>query len=218
MHRSTRNTKLEDCRLHGPRSGAELFLVEGDSAANSVTAARDSLFQAVLPMQGKPLNVRKASARRLADNPWMQTLFNSMGCSIGIHFKLNTLRYERLMLLFDPDADGIHCGALMLICFEHLMPALLEEGRIHMVRAPLLRVTSPALSAPIYARAPAQQQELLEALRKSGIDDFQLLRYRGLGSLERNLLIEQCILPESRQATVATREEAKMAMEMFGGK
>lgn len=213
----TINSKLEDCRRHGPDSGAELFLVEGDSAANSVTAARDTLFQAVLPMQGKPMNVGKASAKRLADNAWLQTLFDSLGCGIGSDFKLETLRYERVMLLFDPDADGIHCGALMLICFECLMPELLDTGRVHMIRAPLLRVTSPSLSAPVYAHAPTHHQELLRALQERGINDYQLLRYRGLGSLERDLLIEQCILPETRRAKAVTRDEAQMAMKMFGG-
>jgi len=210
------NTKLADCRRHGPQSGTELFLVEGDSAANSVIAARDTLFQAVLPMQGKPMNVAKASAKRLASNIWLQTLFNCLGCGVGRAFNIDALRYERVMLLFDPDADGIHCGALMLICFEYLMPELIDSGRVHMIRAPLLRITSPSLSKPVYAHAPSHHQELLDALQERGIDDYQLLRYRGLGSLERELLIEQCLLPETRRAKAVTREEAQMAMTMFG--
>lgn len=213
----TINSKLEDCRRHGPHSGTELFLVEGDSAANSVTAARDKLFQAVLPMQGKPLNVGKASSKRLAENIWLQTLFKSLGCGVGRDFNAKALRYERVMLLFDPDADGIHCGALMMICFECLMPELLDTGRVHMIRAPLLRVTSPSLSAPVYAHAPTQHQEILRALQERGINDYHLLRYRGLGSLERELLTEQCLLPETRRAKVVTRDEAQMAMTMFGG-
>lgn len=191
--------------------------MEGDSAANSVTAARDKLFQAVLPMQGKPLNVGKASSKRLAENIWLQTLFKSLGCGVGRDFNAKALRYERVMLLFDPDADGIHCGALMMICFECLMPELLDTGRVHMIRAPLLRVTSPSLSAPVYAHAPTQHQEILRALQERGINDYHLLRYRGLGSLERELLTEQCLLPETRRAKVVTRDEAQMAMTMFGG-
>ena len=191
--------------------------MEGDSAANSVIAARDKLFQAVLPMQGKPLNVGKASTRRLAENIWLQTLFNSLGCGVGRDFNIKALRYERVMLLFDPDADGIHCGALMMICFERLMPELLDAGRVHMIRAPLLRVTSPSLSAPLYAHAPTHHHEILRALQERGIDDYQLLRYRGLGSLERELLTEQCVLPETRRAKAVTRDEAQMAMTMFGG-
>jgi len=209
----TINSQLADCRRHGPNSGAELFLVEGHSAANSVTAARDKLFQAVLPMQGKPMNVGKASTKRLDNNIWLQTLFTSLGCGTGDDFDINTLRYERVMLLFDPDADGIHCGALMLICFELLMPELLNT----MIRAPLLRFTSPSLSEPIYAHAPMHQEEIVKKLQDRGIDDYQLLRYRGLGSLEKELLTEQCILPETRRAKPVTREEAQMAMKMFGG-
>jgi len=184
-HLYSSHSKLVDCLRHGPHSGAELFLVEGDSAANSVTAARDTLFQAVLPMQGKPMNAGKASASRLAGNNWLQTLFQSLGCGTGNDFNMDALRYERVMLLFDPDADGIHCGALMLICFEHLMPM--------------------------------HQEEIVKKLQDRGIDDYQLLRYRGLGSLEKELLTEQCILPETRRAKPVTREEAQMAMKMFGG-
>jgi len=213
----TTNSKLEDCRRHGPNSGAELFLVEGDSASNSVVSARDQLFQAVLPMQGKPLNVGKASKKRLAQNIWLQTLFKSLDCSIGREFNMKALRYERVMLLFDPDADGIHCGALMMICFERLMPELLDAERVHMIRAPLMRVTSPSLSAPIYAHAPAHHHEILQALQERNIDDYQLLRYRGLGSLEQGLLIEQCLSPETRQAKPVTRDDAQMAMKIFGG-
>jgi DNA gyrase/topoisomerase IV subunit B len=213
----TKNSKLDDCRRHGPHSGAELFLVEGDSAANGVTAARDKLFQAVLPMQGKPMNVTKASTKRLAGNIWLQTLFNTLGCGVGRDFNINALRYERVMLLFDPDADGIHCGALMLICFERLMPELIDSGRVHMIRPPLLRVTSPSLPAPVYAHAPTHQPEILRALQERGIVDYQILRYRGLGSLERELLIEQCILPETRRTKAVTRDEAQLAMKMFGG-
>jgi len=213
----TANSKLEDCHSHGPDSGAELFIVEGDSAANSVIAARDKLFQAVLPMQGKPLNVDKASRKRLAENIWLQTLFKTLGCGVDHKFNIKALRYERVMLLFDPDADGIHCGALMMICFERLMPELLDTGRVHMVRAPLLRVTSPSLSAPIYVHAPTHHHEIVRELKERDIDDYQLMRYRGLGSLERDLLVDQCLLPETRRAKAVTRDDAQMAMKMFGG-
>lgn len=105
----------------------------------------------------------------------------------------------------------------MLICFEHLIPELIDAGRVHMIRAPLLRFTSPSLSAPVYAHAPMHQEEIVKKLQERGIDDYQLLRYRGLGSLEKELLTEQCILPETRRAKAVTREEAQMAMKMFGG-
>ncbi|MFT6876061.1 MAG: DNA gyrase subunit B [Granulosicoccus sp.] len=107
-----------------------------------------------------------------------------------------------MTLLFDPDADGIHCGALMIICFERLMPELLDAGRVHMIKAPSLRLTSPSLSAPVYAHAPTHHHEILQALRERGIDD-----YRSLGSLERELLTEQCLLPETRSAKAVTRDK-----------
>ena len=99
--------KLDDCQAHGPGSGAELFVVEGDSAADAVSRVRDPAFQAVLPMQGKPLNARKASEKKVAGHPLFQALADAIGAGIGARFDAAACRYERILLLMDPDADGI---------------------------------------------------------------------------------------------------------------
>ncbi len=102
--------KLHDCQIHGIGSEAELFIVEGDSASKNVVRVRNRQFQAVLPMQGKPLNACKASKRVVGQNELYQQLVAALGAGWDETFDLSQLRYDRVILLFDPDADGIHCG------------------------------------------------------------------------------------------------------------
>lgn len=217
MHYSNKPTKLEDCREHGPGSAAELFLVEGDSAAHSVAALRNKQFQAVLPMQGKPMNAAKASDARINDYSLFQAFRSAMGMSKPGETGSLVYRFEKIVLLFDPDADGIHSGALMLIYLHRVLPELLDAGAILMVRAPLYRVTSASLKKPQYAASEFHIKELREKLSERGITDQQTLRYRGLGSLEQDLLRSRCIDPMTRNADVMTRKDAKMALQIFGG-
>jgi DNA gyrase subunit B/topoisomerase-4 subunit B len=219
MRYSNKPAKLEDCRDHGPGSGAELFLVEGDSAAHSVAALRNKQFQAVLPMQGKPMNAAKASESRIQGYGLFSAFRSAMGMGAGEPGETGSLihRFEKIVLLFDPDADGIHSGALMLIFLHRVLPELLDNGAILMVRAPLYRVTSPALNQPQYAASEFQIEELRKKLSERGITDQQTLRYRGLGSLEHDLLLSRCIDPTTRKADVMTRKDAKMALQVFGG-
>lgn len=211
--------KLHDCKIHGPDSGAELFLVEGDSASANVAKCCDSQLQAVLPMQGKPLNAIKASTDRVADNPWFKALFDAIGIAKSARTKIpvsdDGLRYQRIVLLFDPDADGIHCGALMLMFFHRFLPSLLEQNRLLMVRPPLFRVTHERLQAPAYASSQAHYEHIVAQLKKNGVTDHQTLRYRGLGSLEETLLREHCIDPTTRKADLMGPCDAQMAIEVF---
>lgn len=126
--------KLHDCHLHGLDSGAELFVVEGDSASKSVCCARTATTQAVLPMQGKPMNAIKASKHAVADFELFRSLVTAIGAGFDDQLNLAKLRYDRVILLFDPDADGIHCGALMTMFFHRWMRPLLESGRLSTLR------------------------------------------------------------------------------------
>jgi DNA gyrase subunit B len=130
--------KLVDCKQHGP--GAELYIVEGDSASSTVARLRDERFQAVLPMQGKPLNSMKATSKKVGANPWFAALIDAIGADYGEHFELQNVRYEKIILLMDPDADGIHCGALLLMFFNRLMQPLLQSGGIALTRAPMATI------------------------------------------------------------------------------
>ena len=124
--------KLDDCTHHGIGSGAELYVVEGDSAAGAVSRMRNAAYQAVLPMQGKPLNTVRATAQRVVANPWFAALTDALGTGLGDAFEIKALRYDRVILLMDPDADGIHCGALVTLFFYRWMrPAARRRSRGH---------------------------------------------------------------------------------------
>ena len=213
-----RNTpvKLTDSRRHG--AGTELFIVEGDSAASTVAALRDGQFQAVLPMQGKPLNAIKASAEKVAAYP----LFKALNESLGIDhsrptadlFVWDDLRFERLVLLFDPDADGIHSGALMLMFVYQYLRPLLDQGRVLMIHAPWVQI-SLTEQQPLYAYSEAQALALTQQLRAQGKTP-QVVRYRGLSGIDRAILMQTCIDPATRSARVMTERDALAAIEIFG--
>ena len=213
-----RNTpvKLTDSRRHG--AGTELFIVEGDSAASTVAALRDGQFQAVLPMQGKPLNAIKASAEKVAAYP----LFKALNESLGIDhshptadlFVWDDLRFERLVLLFDPDADGIHSGALMLMFVYQYLRPLLDQGRVLMIHAPWVQI-SLTEQQPLYAYSEAQALALTQQLRAQGKTP-QVVRYRGLSGIDRAILMQTCIDPATRNARVMTEQDALAAIEIFG--
>ena len=147
-------SRLDDCRRAGD-DGAELFVVEGESAAAAVARVRDADFQAVLPMQGKPLNATRATRAKLLAHPLFGPLVDAVGTGIEPDYRATSLRYGRILLLMDPDADGIHCGVLLLLFFRRWMPQLIAAGRIGIVRPPesvpatkliwRIRATSPSL-------------------------------------------------------------------------
>ena len=212
-----RNTpiKLVDSRRHG--EGTELFIVEGDSAASTVAALRDGQFQAVLPMQGKPLNALKATPQKVASYP----LFKAVNESLGVQtthtadlFAWESLRFERIVLLFDPDADGIHSGALMLMFVYQYLRPLLDQGRVLMIHAPWVQISLKDEPA-IYAYSEAQALALTEQLRAQGKIP-QVVRYRGLSGIDRAILMQTCIDPATRNARVMTEQDALAAIEIFG--
>lgn len=205
--------KLVDSRLHG--TGTELFIVEGDSAASVVANLRDAQFQAVLPMQGKPLNAIKASAEKAMNYPLFKALADSLGVKLGYDFNSNQLQFERVILLFDPDADGIHSGALMLLFFYQFMRPMLEAGKIEIIHAPWMQVSIQGQS-PMYAFSEAQSLSLLTQLRAQGHEPITV-RYRGLAGIDREILFNTCINPTTRNARVMSSTDALMAIEVFGG-
>ena len=203
--------KLQDCKLAGPGSSTELFIVEGDSAAWSVAALCNPQSQAVLPMQGKPLNALKANISKVNQNPWLQALMKAIGSGVE-PFEMSRLRYQTLCLLMDPDADGIHCGALMLMFFHRWMRPLLEEGRILMVRAPVGEWTHPETGEIGFSFT---QSDFLKKVG-DGTAAQGALRYRGLGNISPTHLRHWCVDPSTRQASVMTLRDAEMAIEVFG--
>ena len=189
-------------------------MVEGDSAALAVLQVRDQRLQAVLPMQGKPLNALRASDGKVAANPFLHALTDAIGAGRGAAFDREALRYERIVLLMDPDADGIHAGALLLLFFHRWMPALVERGHVERVHAPLGEVRT-ADGLPLYAYTDPQFQALSAELRASGPTRFETLRYRGLAGLDAGVLAEQCVHRATRRGRILTPDDAKAAMEVF---
>lgn len=207
--------KLADCRRHGAGSGAELFLVEGDSAAGSVSLVRDPETQAVLPLQGKPLNAAKAPPEKVAAYPFFRVLAEAVGAGDGPAFDLARARYERIVLLMDADADGIHCAALMCLYFYRRMWPLLEAGRVSIAHAPLASISAPTLPRPEYVFTDVEYRARAQALRAAG-HDVQVVRYRGLAGLDLGTLAASCVRPATRVLHVLGRPDADAMLRVLG--
>jgi DNA gyrase subunit B len=212
--------KVEECELYAevPASvtgrSPELFVVEGESAALAVTRVRDATTQAVLPMQGKPLNAIKATEKKLASHPLFTALTDSLGTGRGAAFDLTKLRYARVLLLMDPDADGIHCGVLMLMFFHRWMRPLLEAGRVEIVRPPWGEVVPTDGSPPRHARSEEELQALADAMRARG--PASVRRYRGLAAIDPQMLLATCVAPATRHTDRISTAEAEAMIEVFG--
>lgn len=200
-------SKLDDCTMHGPGTGAELFVVEGDSAASAVARVRDARHQAVLPMQGKPLNAARAARAKVESHPFFGPLAAALGTGVEATCDPRRLRYERVLVLTDPDADGIHCGFLVLLFFHRWMRPLLDAGKIEVVRPPWGEVVVAgeielAFSEPELAA-------LADQSRISG--ETVVRRYRGLAAVDSAMLHETCVAPATRRtARVSAAEVASM--------
>ena len=205
--------KLDDCEKHG--SGSELFIVEGDSAARAVSRVRSSQWQAVLPMQGKPMNATKAREDALESNVQFAALMTAMGMQIGDEFDLSKARYERIVLLFDPDADGIHSRTLMLLFFHKWMRPLLDAGRIFDARVPRWQVDCDRLDGPKFASTDEGMQNIRQQLTAAGIENFKTTRFRGIGSVGADTLARFCTNKETRQLYQLSAADADTALQIF---
>lgn len=222
--RSQASMTLQDSQRHG--AGCELFLTEGESAAGSVAAVRHVPTQAVLPLQGKPLNAWRASVQRVHDFPLYQQLASALGMpspTAPRAFDPAAPRFERLVLLLDPDADGIHIGALLLLYLQRFTPSLLAQGRVWMVRAPMagLRVADrdTGETEDVWAYTPEHARALrTRAAEQAG--RWQVLRewgFRGLASLPPELLRRTCVDPATRRADAVTPAQMQAVIDVFGG-
>ena len=209
--------KLHDCQVHGIGSGAELFIVEGESASKATARARSQRNQAVLPMQGKPLNAWKASRRTVASNELFAALVDSLGAGWDDSYRESDLRYDQITLLFDPDADGIHCGALALMFFYRWMRPLLKSGRIGLIRPPVYEIKSVCGTDCIHAYNDGHYRKLCAALDAKKMD-YNTQRYRGLASMNESALVSTCIDPETRNRNICTEDDAEAALEVFVGR
>ena len=210
--------KLADSVRHG--AGCELILVEGDSAARSVIAVRDERTQAVLPLQGKPLNAWRADEAKVRGNVLYRQLAEAMGladATLQTATLLPTpLRFERVVLLFDPDADGVHIEALMLLYFARWWPDFLACGKLWRVRAPMYTLTHAGSGETAQAYSPAHRDALLAQMRASAPGEVVQHRHVGLGNLPPNLLRRACVDPATRAARQVGQEDVEAVLAVFG--
>lgn len=199
----------------------ELIVVEGESAWKSVVAIRDASHQAVLAMQGKPINAAKASQAAVARNPWAAQFHRILTgrsngpCSYDQNPNPDAAPYHRIVLLFDPDADGIHCEALMLLLVWHLAADWVDQQRVWCVKAPAYEVQVQATGEVGYADHPLHLQAIQRAAEKQGA----ILRsrpYRGLASIPAAVLRARCVRPESRRQSCVTRDQIEAIRQTIG--
>ena len=175
---------------------------------------RDAETQAVLPMQGKPLNALKAPRKRVAAQPFFSALIDGLGTGWDEACDPSRLRYDRLLLLMDPDADGIHCGVLLIMFFHRWMRPLLDAGRIEIVRPPWGEVVSAEGGPPRHACS--EEALLALAARERDGGTAVVRRFRGLAALEPLLLYETCVSPATRRTDRIGPAQAAAMIELFG--
>jgi DNA gyrase subunit B len=213
------NAKLVDCDMHGAGSGAELFLVEGDSALASVAAVRNDKTQAVLALQGKPLNAWTATQTRVAQHAQYALFASALGLGSPTAMDaqaLANLRFERLCLLLDPDADGIHIGALLLLYLQRWLPLLISCGRVLMLRAPMFELVCPVTGDVQHADNPLQRQRLSTAMTATSGTAPRVLAHRGLGSIAPEVLRSRCVDPVTRLTQVIGQADVDAVIAVFG--
>jgi len=191
----------------------DLFIVEGISAANAATVARDPKSQAILAIQGKPMNVERASTKAILGNDKLRDIVRAIGAWSGEAFDLNSVRYDRVLVLTDGDPDGIHASALLLLAFDWLMPELVSSGRLWRVRPPLFAIDSDQLDNLVYAYSVPHRDSVTSAMRERSMSGIDIAYLKGIAGLNADELWRMCLNPKTRVAEVLDREAAAMARE-----
>ncbi len=210
-------SKLADCRSKDAEK-CELYLVEGDSAGGSAKQGRNSMYQAILPLRGKVLNVEKASYERAVQNNEIQTMLTCIGTGFKAHdengnvidtFDITKARYHKIVIMTDADVDGDHICILLLTYFFRFMPGLIEAGYIYIAKPPLYKIQSGKRVE--YAYSDEEKDKYVSEMGERS----NIQRYKGLGEMDPSQLWETTMDPEKRTLTRVTLEDAKEADMYF---
>lgn len=217
LESSSLPTKLSDCRSDDP-TRTELFIVEGDSALGTTKAARNSEFQAILPIRGKILNVQKASLSQMLENNECASIIQVIGAGSGKSFDINDARYGRVILMSDADVDGAHIRCLLLTLFNSYMRPLVEAGRVFAAIPPLHRidVIGGKRGEVFYTYSDDEMKKVIGQLKKEGKRWKEpIQRYKGLGEMDADQLRETTMDPEHRTLRRITMKDVTKAEAMF---
>ena len=217
LESSSLPTKLSDCRSDDP-TRTELFIVEGDSALGTTKAARNSEFQAILPIRGKILNVQKASLSQMLENNECASIIQVIGAGSGKSFNIEDARYGRVILMSDADVDGAHIRCLLLTLFNSYMRPLVEAGRVFAAIPPLHRidVIGGKKGEVFYTYSDDEMKKVIGQLKKDGKRWKEpIQRYKGLGEMDADQLRETTMDPEHRTLRRITMKYVTKAEAMF---
>ncbi len=209
--------KLADCRSTDPRN-SEVYIVEGDSAGGSAKSGRDSMFQAILPIRGKIINVEKARIDRVLKNNEVQSMITAFGTGIHDEFDLSKLRYHKIILMADADVDGQHIRTLLLTLLFRFMRPLVEAGHVYLAQPPLYKIKWGGKVADEYVYTDREKDAVLKAAASEGRKppkDDAIQRFKGLGEMNAKELWETTMDPDTRILLQVTLEDAATADELF---
>jgi DNA gyrase subunit B len=219
LESSSLPTKLSDCRSEDVNR-TELFIVEGESALGTTKAARNSEFQAILPIRGKILNVQKASLSQMLDNSECASIIQVIGAGSGKSFELDDARYGRIILMSDADVDGAHIRCLLLTLLYRYMKPMIDDGRVFAAIPPLHRIETMGAGGKkgeyIYTYSDDEMRKVTGDLKKAGKKWKEpIQRYKGLGEMDADQLRETTMDPDARTLRRITIKDATAAEAMF---